>query len=53
MRMDREQKKLELISHAKRVLANYKEQSPKYKEIERRYQDEVQFDDLESKKKKI
>ena len=53
MREDKELKKQQLTEHSRKVLAEYKKGSPRYKEIERRFQEEVELEDLETKKKKL
>ena len=53
MKEDKERKRRELHDHAKQVLGRHKKGSPMYKEIERQFKEQVDVEDLETKKKRL
>ena len=52
-RKEKERKRRELHDHAKQVLGRHKKGSPMYKEIERQFKEQVDVEDLETKKKRL
>ena len=53
MKEEREQKRRELHDHAKQVLGRHKKGSPMYKELEKQFKEQVEIEDLETKKKRL
>lgn len=48
LKQEKELKKKEMQEHARRVLGTHKKGSPKYKELERKFIEQVEMEDLET-----
>jgi ABC-type branched-subunit amino acid transport system ATPase component len=53
MKEERERKKRELQEHARQVLGRHKKGSPMYKELEKQFNEQVELEDLYTKKKRL
>jgi hypothetical protein len=53
MKEERDQKKRELQEHAKQVFGRHKKGSPMYKELEKQFHEQIELEDLETKKKRL
>jgi len=53
LRQEKELKKKEMQEHARKVLGSHKKGSPRYIELERKFIEQVELEDLETKKKRL
>jgi hypothetical protein len=53
LKLEKELKRKELQEHARNVLRTHKKGSPRYKELERKFNEQVELEDLETKKKRL
>ena len=53
LKAEKEAKRKEMQEHARKVLGAHKKGSPKYKELERKFIEQHELEDLETKKKRL